>query len=95
MEPLRKGETNMTTNKQKPAHTIKLGRVKAAIWANESETSGLRYNLTISRLYKDGEKWKDSTSFGRDELPLAIKVLDLAHTWMFEQAKGEPAAKAE
>lgn len=84
----------MTTEKQKPAHFIKVGRVKAAIWANKTEKGGTRYNVTISRIYKVGDKWKDSSSFGRDELPLAIKVLDLAHTWMFEQSTSR-AAKAE
>ena len=83
----------MTTKKQKPAHTIKLGRVKAAIWSNETE-NGNRFNVTVTRLYKDGEKWKDSSSFGRDELPLAIKVLDQAHTWILEQPAKE-APKSE
>lgn len=81
----------MTTTKQKPAHTIKLGRVKAAIWSNQTEKGGTRYNVTLTRLYKVGNVWKDSSSFGRDEIPLAIKVLDLAHSWMFEQSKAEPA----
>lgn len=77
----------MATNKQKPVHTLKLGRVKAAIWANQTKDNGTRYNVTVSRLYKDGDNWKESSSFGRDELPLVIKVLDQAHTWMFEQVK--------
>ena len=42
--------------------------------------------MTLSRLYKDGDDWKDSTSFGRDDLPLLAKVADLAHTWIFEQS---------
>ena len=60
-------------------------RIRAAIWPNETET-GTRHNVTISRLYKDGDDWKDSTSFGRDDLPLVAKVCDQAHTWIFEQA---------
>jgi len=34
-----------------------------------------------------GEDWKTTDSFGRDDLPLAGKVLDMAHTWIFEQPK--------
>lgn len=71
--------------KQKPAQEIRLGRIKATIWANETQT-GTRHNVTVSRLYKDGDDWKQSESFGRDDLPLVCKVLDLAHTWIFEQA---------
>lgn len=74
------------TTKQKPAHTLRLGCVKAAIWANQTE-NGTRYNVTISRLYKTEKEWKESSSFGRDDLPLVCKVLDQCHTWSFEQAK--------
>lgn len=71
--------------KQKPAHEIRLGRVKATIWENETE-QGTRHNVTVSRLYKDGDEWKQSASFGREDLPLVAKVVDLAHTWIYEQA---------
>ena len=69
--------------KAKPVHEVRLGRIKAAIWANETE-NGVRHNVTISRLYKDGDEWKSSHSFGRDELPLVEKVADLAHAWIFQ-----------
>ena len=72
--------------RQRPVHEIRFGRIRAAIWQNETE-SGVRHSATFSRLYKDGDHWKDSTSFGRDDLPLVMKVADLAHTWIFEQAK--------
>ena len=71
--------------KQKPAHEIRLGRIKATIWANETE-NGTRYNVSVSRLYKDGEEWKQTTSFGRDDLPLVAKVVDMTHLWIYEQA---------
>lgn len=70
--------------KQRPVHELRFGRIRAAIWQNESE-NGPRYNVTLSRLYKDGDEWKDSTSFGRDDLPLVAKVCDQAHTWIYEQ----------
>lgn len=73
--------------KTKPVHEIRMGRIRAAIWANDTE-NGLRHNVTLCRLYKDGDKWKDSTSFGREDLPLVMKVADLAHTWIFEQSGG-------
>ena len=73
------------TTKTKPQHEIRLGRIKAAIWANETE-NGTRHNVTVSRIYKDGDQWKDSTSFGRDDLPLVAKVVDQAHSWIFEQS---------
>ncbi len=73
---------------QKPVHEVRLGRIKAAIWANESER-GTRYNVTVSRIYKDGDEWKSSESFGRDDIPLVIKALDRAHDFMLDAGKNE------
>jgi hypothetical protein len=70
--------------KNRPVHEIRLGRIKAAIWENDTQ-NGTRHNVTVSRLYKDGDAWKDSTSFGRDDLPLVMKVADQAHSWIFDQ----------
>ncbi len=78
--------------KTKPIHEIRLGRIRAAIWENETK-NGARHNVTLSRLYKDGEQWKDSTSFGRDDLPLVTKVADLAHLWIYTH--GQKATAAE
>lgn len=78
-------QTSNQSPKQKPAHEIRLGRIKATIWENETE-QGTRHNVTVSRLYKDGDEWKQSASFGRDDLPLVAKAVDMAHTWIFEQA---------
>ena len=72
--------------KQKPVHEIRMGRIKAAIWANDTD-NGTRHNVTITRLYKDGDDWKTSTSFGREELPLVAKIADMAHTWIYQQGK--------
>jgi hypothetical protein len=72
--------------KQKPVHEIRMGRIKAAIWANETD-NGTRHNVTITRLYKDGDEWKTSTSFGREELPLVAKIADMAHTWIYQQGQ--------
>lgn len=62
-----------------------MGTIKATIWENETQV-GIRYNVNVARIYKDGEQWKQTESFGRDDLPLLAKVVDLAHTWIFEQA---------
>ena len=58
-----------TDTKTRPVHELRMGRIRAAIWANETQ-NGTRHNVTVSRIYKDGDVWKDSTSFGRDDLPL-------------------------
>lgn len=66
---------------------------RAAIWQDETE-NGMRHNVTISRLYKDGDDWKDSTSFGRNDLPLVVTVSDQAHSWIFEHNSENPTGTA-
>lgn len=70
----------------KPVKEIRLGHVKAAIWANATD-KGTRHNVTVTRIYKDGQHWKSTESFGRDDLPLVAKVCDLAHSWIFEEGQ--------
>ena len=72
--------------KQQPVHEVRLGSVKCAIWENKTE-NGTRFNVTVSRIYKDGEQWKTTESFGRDDLLLLAKVIDQAHTWIFDNGK--------
>jgi len=72
------------TANRKPIHEIRMGRIKAAIWQNETDT-GIRYNVTVGRLYKDGSDWKQTESFGRDDLPVLAKVADQAHTFIFQK----------
>lgn len=76
----------------RPIHEIRLGRVKAAIWKNETE-NGARFNVLLSRIYKMDNGWGSTDSFGRDELPLVAKCADMAHTWIFQQSDDAPQAE--
>ena len=78
-------EKEKAKEKERPAHEIRMGRIKAVIWGNETENGNVRHNVQVRRIYKDGDEWKQSDSFGRDDLPLVAKVLDLAHSWIFGQ----------
>jgi hypothetical protein len=80
--------------KQRPAHEIRLGRIKATIWANQGD-NGTWFNVTLTRNYKDGDEWKSSTSFGRDELLTVAKAADMANTWIHGQSQGPPANGSE
>ena len=70
---------------KKPTHEIKLGRIRAAIWANQTEDQDVWFNVTASRLYRDNGDWKDTSSFGRDDLPIVTKALDMAYSWIWRQ----------
>ena len=50
-------QAEKTKPANRPVHELRLGKIKAAIWANDTE-SGVRHNVTITRLYNDGGKWQ-------------------------------------
>ena len=79
---------NKKEKKDQPVHEVRIKAIKAAIWENQTE-SGIRHNVTVSRLYKDGDAWKSADSFGRDDLLVLAKVLDHAHTWICSQKQEE------
>ena len=79
---------------QKPVAEVRTGRVKAAIWRNETE-GRTRHNVTFSRLYKEGEQWKTTQSFGSNDLLVLAKVADRVHSRIFElQQEDEPQAES-
>jgi hypothetical protein len=49
----------------KPVAEVRIGAIKAAIWKIEAVAS-TRHHVTFRRIYKDGDDWKASQSFGRD-----------------------------
>ena len=71
---------------RQPVHVVRRGLIKARIWRKRTR-SGLRHSVAVARLYRNGDAWKESTRFGRDDLPLVMHVLDLAHTWIFQHTQ--------
>ena len=69
--------------KNQPVHEERIGAIKAVVWANPTKAGGTMFNTTVSRIYKDGDgNWQETTSFGRDDLLVAGKVLDRVHSWI-------------
>jgi hypothetical protein len=84
--------TPKTTNK--PAHEIRLNGIHAAVWANTTD-KGVRYNTTFRRDYKDGEEWKTSDAFGRDDLLALGFVASEALRWIMAQKQtAKPAVQS-
>jgi len=72
--------------KDKPIHEVRMGMIKVAVWKNDTQ-NGVRYNATFSRIYRDGNEWKTTESFGRDDLLVVAKVADQAHSWIHTQSQ--------
>jgi len=72
----------------RPVKELRLGAIKATIWLNATTNgNGKRFSVQVNRLYRQGEHWKQSSSFGRQDLPVVAKVADMAHSWIFTQRR--------
>jgi hypothetical protein len=84
-------KTEKTANR--PVQTIRYGSIRAAIWRNmvdNGNASRPLYCVTFSRSYKDADDaWKESASFGTDDLLLLAKAADEAHTWITKQRSAD------
>ena len=84
--------------RRRPVKQVRIGRILAAIWRQESEEGRPFYNVTVQRLYKldepgpEGEEWGYSDSFGRRDLLEVGKVLDHAHTWIVRKEEDDRQA---
>ena len=45
---------------------------------------GIRHTVSVHRLFRNGDHWKESSRFGQDDIPVIRLVLDLAHTWILQ-----------
>ena len=83
-----------TAKANKPVKEFRDGPIKVSVWVNEGE-HGPRYSVTCRRRYKDkaADEWKDSDSYGQDDILALGKLLDLAHTFILtEQQRAQKAA---
>ena len=78
-----------------PAHKIRIGNVSAVIWRNTGD-NGNWYSCQLQRSYKNGDdEWRQTDSLGQDDLLVAAKLLDHAHTWIAEAMQADRKAKKE
>ncbi|MCY3846446.1 MAG: hypothetical protein OXH69_23220 [Acidobacteria bacterium] len=79
----------------RPAAEVRLGRIKAVIWANAGEDGERWHTVQLTRLYRDEDgQWRSTHGFRRDDLLLVAKVADLAHSKVCELAAANPAREA-
>ena len=81
-------------SKPQPPLELRIGRIKAAIWADEAGRKTY-HSVSFSRLYRTegGREW-NSDSFRRDDLLLLRKLADQAHTRIVELQADAAAGSA-
>jgi len=69
-------------NENKPVYEKRIGGVRVAIWENQNG-SGIWHNVSIMRHYKDGEDWKEASTYnGLGDLALVREAVEVARDWI-------------
>lgn len=78
----------------KPVHTLRDRSIKATVWENQT-ANGPMCNVTLTRSYREGEEWRETQSFGYDDLMNLAKLLYDAHSFITaRRADNAPARRA-
>ncbi len=85
---------NQSRPPRKPIHEIRLSRIRASIWANGGEGQRTWYSVVVSRSFRDGDVWKETTSFNRDDLPIVAKAAEMAYAWIWSRTIESREAQA-
>jgi hypothetical protein len=64
----------------KPVKRIQIRGITASVFRNTTDNGAAFYKVSLSRTFKDGDEFKSTTSFSRDDLPI---VAELSHqAWL-------------
>jgi hypothetical protein len=81
-----------------PVHTIRYGLLRASVWKREVDlgnSSMPMFSVTFARAYRDGNEWKNSSSFGPDDLLTLGKIANEAHTFIHQQRAEQASERQE
>ena len=79
--------TRTKTQKNRPVHELRSGLIRATIWLNTNgDKSAQWYSVNITRSYRVGDEWKETTQFNRDDLLAVAKLSELAFSWIQQQS---------
>lgn len=68
-----------------PVQRLRIGNISAAIFENKTQDGKTFYNAQFDRSYRDGETWKHTQSYGRDDLLVLAKLADQVHSWIVDR----------
>lgn len=77
----------MAQTSNKPVKVFRLRGISASVFENHAKSDGRDisfHKVSLQRTYRDGDEWKTTTSFGRDDLPVAKLVLEQAWEFILE-----------
>jgi hypothetical protein len=90
-------ESAATPSAVKPAKVFRRRGIAVSVFANSTEIDGRHveyYKSTIQRVYRDGEEFKTTTSFGRDDLPIVSLLVGQAWEFILAAESGRGSEEA-
>jgi hypothetical protein len=82
-----------SSEKNVPVAEFRINGVKAVVWKNDTR-NGAMFNTKLVRVYKDkDDEWQETTSLGRDDLLIAAKALDEAHSFILAEEREARSAQ--
>ncbi len=69
----------------KPAKVFRRRGVSASVFENQSEQNGPFHKVQIVRTYKDGDEFKTTSAFNRDELPIVALLTQQAWEYVLAE----------
>jgi len=83
-----------TKEANRPVYVKQVGAVRAAVWANGNDERTY-FNVSVTRMYRDGETFKESTSLnGLGDVACLKEALRHVANWL-SQADDESRNDAE
>ena len=88
-------EEGAPTSARRPESTVRVGNVEIAIWRNKKTEGGAEfYTASAPQLrYKDGEEYKNSSSYGPMDLLALAEASREASAKIRELSKGRSQAR--
>ena len=71
------------TKDNNPAQQLRAGALSVSIWEKQHDGKTF-WSATPSRAFTrdDGKTWEYSDQFGRDDLPVVSRLMDMAFAWI-------------
>ncbi len=71
---------------KRPVWEKRMGRITCSVWPHENDKGKTWYSISISRIYREDDGWKRSSSYSLNDLPLVSRLAALAMDWIYFQS---------
>ena len=81
----------------KPAKVFRRRGITVSVFANPTEIDGRTvsfHKVTVQRTYRDGNEFKTTTAFGRDDLPIVSLLVGQAWEFILDAESGRGSDEA-